>query len=234
MSISLEKPRLIQAFNSVEATAENPQPLVFDNFILPWAKKLPDGRIVDLAAGDCVEAKLLAKAGFRCLAIDASPLRLQEGGYPDAQVGPVDKLNLPNNSVSGLLLKDTLVFLPPDTRKSMFNEAKRVLKPGGSMLVISQLSEALRIHYVPNGSNYPIKDTYPDNENWEAHLKSLRGDQIIAVEFATTPETTAREAEQAGMKGDNLLIYDFNHPIALENRWVQRSGFITEIKIPEN
>jgi hypothetical protein len=234
MTVSLEKPRFVQAFNDKEPGAEQPQPLLFDQYILPWAKGLPAGTIIDLAAGNCTEAKLLTAKGLECLAIDASAIRLQEGGFPNTRIGTVDKIYAPDNSASGILLKDTLVFLSPETRQAMLEETLRVLEPGGSMLIVSQLGTRTRYQLIPKGSQFPIKDFPEDGDHWEIQLQRYRdvGDQVIGIEFPSNPDVVEQQARAVGLEYTTVLAYNFDDPIARENRWITRPGFIAQLRKP--
>lgn len=228
--VQVESPRFAQPFNGVYEHAVYPQPILTEQFLLPWAQSLPSRKIVDLAAGECIEARILEGEGYDCLAIDASAERLQKGGFSNSRVGLVDELVLVPNSIGGALLKDAIIFFPPETQDAMLAQLREAIQPHGSLLIISQLADALRIHYIPRGSNLPQKETYGDNTDWKDKVAQLSDDLIIAVEYRVDHQTLAETGQRHGFEYQRLLDYQFGDPIALENRWIsRRSGFISKL-----
>jgi len=205
-----------------------------DNVIGPWLRRLPEstGGVLDLAAGQGIEAQFISEQGVPCTTIEPSAFLRKNSYYRHIKKGSVATLDFPPNSFGGVLLKDALIFISPNDREKMMSSVRRLLVGGGSFLIISELNSTLRIRYLPNGSQYPQSETYARKkvkDHWqEAIAETAKSGKIYGTEYEATVEGIMRLAQQYGF---NISAYEYSvaHPIAQENRWVQKTGFVAEI-----
>ena len=202
--------------------------------ILNWAKSLPksENGILDLAAGQGIESALLANNGYRVTAYDRS-IQMSKNAYFGVHIADITKLHPKNNSYSGVLIKDALIFIPSPDLPDMFRNLKAGLIRGGSIMIISQTATS-RAHLIPHDSNLPISVPKNDFDSIVAWLKKVRdevksGGQIISIEFESNPQEISKTAKAAGFSSE-VSSYSRNSPLARENRWIATDGFVAILK----
>jgi arsenite methyltransferase len=147
--------------------------------------------VVDLGAGagfDCfLAAKEVGKNG-RVIGVDMTPAMLdkarenaQKGGYDNVEfrLGEIENLPVADNTAD-IIISNCVINLSPDKRR-VFQEAFRVLKPGGRLMVsdivlLKELPEALKESidaYVGCVAGAIMKDDYLDAMN-KAGLQEVR------------------------------------------------------------
>ncbi|MEM4258183.1 MAG: arsenite methyltransferase [Candidatus Thermoplasmatota archaeon] len=140
---------------------------------------LKKGEIVlDLGSGagfDCFLAAQRVGPTGRVIGVDMTPEMLekaranaQKGGYTNVEfrLGEIEHLPIADNSID-VILSNCVINLSPD-KKTVFQEAFRVLKPGGRLMIsdivlLGQLPEALQksvTAYVGCVSGAELKKTY--------------------------------------------------------------------------
>lgn len=202
--------------------------------ILPWAYKiadtLPNNTILDLAAGQGIESRILSEAGFDVISQDASSEMLAASYYQGPKVvGIAEQLPYQDASFAGILLKDALVFMSPESRDEMLNEAKRVLIPGGKMLVISEYTR-MRVWKQDRPGSLAYKDTYPTNENWQELLADARSAHDYDFIFAADYRDFMPQAESHGFHVALRSSHGFDSPYYTEKRWGGgNGGFVVEL-----
>lgn len=215
----------------------------FGEQILPWAQSLPEGPLLDLAGGQGFESQSLADAGFDVTLVDRSAALLHSSQYSvDHEAGTRSKairaemqnLPFPDGHFSGVLLKDVWIFLSPQARIEALNEMKRVLKDGGSILLISQLGNYGRIRFMPSNMSYPVKESCNTQEEMDKMLAGLvkSGDKIVSVEYFSNVPDTTKYAQQVGLAPSVVQEYDREDPLAKENRWIAEAGYIMKLEKP--
>jgi arsenite methyltransferase len=147
--------------------------------------------VVDLGAGagfDCfLAAKEVGKNG-RVIGVDMTPAMLdkarenaKKGGYDNVEfrLGEIENLPVADNTAD-IIISNCVINLSPDKRR-VFQEAFRVLKPGGRLMVsdivlLKELPEALKESidaYVGCVAGAVMKDDYLDAMN-EAGFQEVR------------------------------------------------------------
>lgn len=106
----------------------------------------PPGPIVDLGCGLGVEATHLAASGFVAIGLDLSISALQRArrGPTSACFVQADARHIPfaAASVRFLLDRGCFHYLAPEARRAYEHEARRVLTPGGRLLLRACLTAA--------------------------------------------------------------------------------------------
>lgn len=107
---------------------------IFDRF-------LPSGaRIADVGGGPGTHAGRLTEQGHEVVLIDPVPKHIEQanaslGGRVDCLLGDARDLDLPDASFDAVLLMGPLYHLPdPADRQRALSEARRVLRPGGTLI----------------------------------------------------------------------------------------------------
>lgn len=202
--------------------------------ILPWAYKiadtLPNNTILDLAAGQGIESRILSEAGFDVISQDASSEMLGASYYDGPKVVAIaEQLPYQDASFAGILLKDALVFMSPESRDEMLDEAMRVLVPGGRMLVASE-STYMRVWKQDRPNALAYKDTYPTNDNWQALLTDAQTAHDYIFIFAANVADFSQQAHRHGFRVSVKSDHTFNSPYYKEKRWGGgEGGFVVEL-----
>lgn len=209
----------------------NTEEYLFHNYLLPWTVDLPGKKIIDLAGGTGVESQLLSQIGFDVCLTDLSHSMLKSSEIKNKVQADAEYLPFGTEVFDGIIFKDIWVFLSPSQREKVLSEMKRILKPSGSIFLMSQHECSFRIHYMPAGSKYPQKETCASfNEFVSTYAKlTLANDNIFSTEYISTPEDTKNIAEKLNLKIDKYFEYEFNTEMAKQNRWVRRDGFVSII-----
>ena len=104
------------------------------------ARALPrSGRVLDLCCGTGVLTTLVAGRTGRAVGVDNSPAMIARAKAvrPDMEFILADATHLPlgKDEFDGVVLSFALHEKDPDTGRAMLGEARRVLRPGGLLLV---------------------------------------------------------------------------------------------------
>lgn len=221
------------------------QPVFTQTVLLPWVQRGSSKLILDLGAGQGIESACLSSSGFKCLALDESETLTGNSYAPNKLRGDFVRspfLPFKDGLIPKILFKDTLIFLSPEDRAKLFQELKRVMTPDGSLLIVSQLGDRMRVHYQPEQNKSLVTESFTDDDDWERKIKPLtiNGTQLSSIEYVTTPDSLMVTAEKCGL--DVVMMIKYNHldDLSLENRWVPGqvgpsgrkvgiSGFVMEL-----
>lgn len=97
------------------------------------------GLVADLGCGPGHVARYLHEQGVTVVGIDLSPgmVRVAAGLHPDLEfrVGDMTRLDLPDAGLAGIVAFYAIVHFSPEELDAVFQEARRVLMPGGLALI---------------------------------------------------------------------------------------------------
>lgn len=97
------------------------------------------GLVADLGCGPGHVARYLQERGVTVVGVDLSPetIRVAKGLHPDVdlRVGDMTQLDLPDASLAGIVAFYAIVHSSPAELGAVFQETRRVLKPGGLALL---------------------------------------------------------------------------------------------------
>jgi len=107
---------------------------------------VPPGRVLDLGCGLGTELAFLARQGFATVGVDLSAIALRRASarYGDVCFVQADVLALPFEAevFDVLLDRGCFHYMPPERRSEYEHEARRVLRPGGRLLLRACLRAA--------------------------------------------------------------------------------------------
>ena len=103
------------------------------------------GLVADLGCGPGHVARYLSEQGVRMVGIDLSPemVRIATELQPDIEfrVGDMTALDLLDGSLAGVIAFYAIVHFKPDELGPVFREMRRVLSPGGLVLLAFHVGE---------------------------------------------------------------------------------------------
>ncbi|MYW66750.1 methyltransferase domain-containing protein [Streptomyces sp. SID8379] len=106
------------------------------------------GRVADLGCGPGHVTAHLRDLGLDAFGLDLSPKMVAEARrtYPGLRFeeGTMTGLDLPDDSLSGIVSWYSTVHTPPEVLPAIFGEFHRVLAPGGHVLVGYKIGDRLR------------------------------------------------------------------------------------------
>jgi ubiquinone/menaquinone biosynthesis C-methylase UbiE len=207
-----------------------------------WVNLLPAEKkstIIELAAGDGSMAKALSDNGINVQPFDLSPKFIDNKVHPELKLGSVDKIDANDHTVDGIYILNALPFINPDDKHHMFEEAMRVLKPGGSIFIQSQVEATQVVIYQPKGSNQAAEESgeytdegfkaWDDDENWQERITKvgLDAQEIGCVYYVTTARHITDMAKQHGfiVNPNDIEKYQSRSEVSKEDIWSQKGGF---------
>lgn len=117
----------------------------------------PRGRVLDVGCGPGIFSKYMSKKGFDVTGIDFSTemLKIARNRVPKVKFQFMDmrKLDFPQNFFDGLLVAYSLIHIPSAQTLKTLGGFFRVLKPGGTLMVIALVGEPDRTVDEPLGGN---------------------------------------------------------------------------------
>lgn len=204
-----------------------------DQVIVPWQGALPKEphRVLDICTGPGLEAVALKSLGWTPVVVDLSLSVLTTSLVADRALADAAALPFPAAQFAGVLMKDAWVFLSPEEKALAMEGLSRTLVPGGSAVIASQRSDALRIYSVPGGSQFPIRETFLTEEGWQERLAHEQHQgRVFNLEFVSLPDPTIELARRNGLTPMALLNYSVESPLAADNRWLAASGFVITLQ----
>ncbi|MGS0685327.1 class I SAM-dependent DNA methyltransferase [Nakamurella sp. GG22] len=118
---------------------------VLDDFARRTAAR---GRVLDAGCGPGRMTRYLGDLGVDAVGIDLAPgmIRVARQRHPDLQfsVGSIDALDVPNDSLAGVLAWYSVIHTSPMHLPGVMGEFIRVLEPGGWLLLAQQSGQGAR------------------------------------------------------------------------------------------
>ncbi|WP_329015751.1 class I SAM-dependent methyltransferase [Streptomyces sp. NBC_00690] len=130
------------------------------------AREAPIGLVAELGCGPGWMTAHLRDLGLDAFGIDLSPVMidLAREAYPDLrfEIGSMDALDLPDGELGAIVSWYSIIHTPPQIVPSIFAEFRRVLAPGGHLLLGFFESEGKPVtefdHKVTAAYRWPIDD----------------------------------------------------------------------------
>lgn len=198
-----------------------------------WVRSLPEGVVLDLAAGQGIESRYIADAHNRkVVAYDISDNLRKQSVY-SVNRGDIFALNYGSRTYAGALIKDAWVFFDPNKRATLLEKLYNGLCTGGSVLIMSQWSDT-RAHVIPPESDYPQKyllSDYSSVSDWIFVLAKEKagGGKVIAIEYEVSEQTFSEEANGAGFSLE-IVEYRMGSALSMENRWKQVQQLVATLR----
>jgi SAM-dependent methyltransferase len=125
-----------------------------------FAGMVEDGPVVDVGCGPGHVTAHLRDLGVDAFGVDLSPgmvavARRNHPG-PRFEVGSMTDLDLPDGSVAGLLAWWSLIHVPDELVATVFRQFRRVLRPGGPVLLGFHVGDESRLKTEGYGG-HPMK-----------------------------------------------------------------------------
>jgi SAM-dependent methyltransferase len=107
-------------------------------------------RVADVGCGPGRVAAYLAANGLDVIGIDVSPAMLVEArrAHPDIEFeeGCLDDLPITGGALTGAICWYSIIYTPPERLDAAFDELRRVLEPGGHLLLAFQVGDGDPMH----------------------------------------------------------------------------------------
>ncbi|HSE08007.1 MAG TPA: class I SAM-dependent methyltransferase [Nocardioidaceae bacterium] len=137
------------------------------------------GRVADVGCGPGRITTYLDSLGLDAFGLDLSPAMVEvaRSRYPQLSfdVGSLSALELPDGSLAGVVAWYSIIHTPPERLPQVFAELRRVLAPGGHLLLAFQA-----------GDDEP------------AHRNQAYGHPVSLVSFRLSPDRVADRLGEAG------------------------------------
>ncbi|MDI1464721.1 class I SAM-dependent methyltransferase [Catellatospora sp. KI3] len=118
------------------------------------------GIVADVGCGPGNVTAHLYDLGLDMIGIDLSPAMIEiarrDNPGPRFEVGSMTDLDLPDESVAGLLASWSLIHVPDDVVPGVFAQFRRVLRPGGPLLLGFHVGDTSRLKTEGYGG-HPMK-----------------------------------------------------------------------------
>lgn len=121
-------------------------------------------RVCDAGCGPGRAAAHLAAFGLSVVGVDLSPgmIEVARQTHPTLrfEVGTITALGHPDRAFGGVVAWYSIIHTPPEDLPGVFAECRRVLAPGGYVLLAFQMGEGERVHRTEAYGNAVPLDNY--------------------------------------------------------------------------
>jgi SAM-dependent methyltransferase len=106
------------------------------------------GRVCDLGCGPGQLARYLHQRGVDVFGVDLSAMMVEEARRANPEIvfeqGDMRDLNIPSNSLAGIAAFYCIIHIPRTDVTGVLRELRRVLQPGGLLLLVFQVGDQTR------------------------------------------------------------------------------------------
>ncbi|WP_420036522.1 class I SAM-dependent methyltransferase [Streptomyces sp. cg28] len=159
------------------------------------------GPVADLGCGPGHATAHLRDLGLTAFGVDLSPKMIAEArrAHPDLRFeeGSMTDLDLPDDSLSGIVSWYSTVHTPPEVLPEIFAEFHRVLAPGGHVLVGYKIGDLIRHLDHAYGHDLSLDVYWRSPEEVEGHLEAAG----LAVQARLVREPDDMERATQGRQG---------------------------------
>ncbi len=154
-----------------------------DEIGLILKRYLSSGRVLDIPCGDGVNAGQLAKAGFDVECADLFPERAEAKGFECRKCDMTKRLPYDDESFDAVLHSEGIEHV--DNQLSMLAEFRRILKPGGILIVTTPniLALSSRVNFLFSGHPRPGRWLVTESHGYWGGSKSYGEDTYYGHVF---------------------------------------------------
>jgi ubiquinone/menaquinone biosynthesis C-methylase UbiE len=216
-----EHPEIIRHYEVYEErnrlTDTNPLEFVRTKEIIERYLPLPPGVIVDVGGGPGAYARWLVELGYRVYLFDVVPRHVEEAGRRanpadlTAEVADARSLPIADAATDMVLLLGPLYHLVQrPERLAALQEARRVLKPGGSLIAAGISRFASAIDGVVSGYHKdPVFRQMVERALTDGQHRNPTSDpKYFTTAFFHHPDELRREVVEAGFEAVELLAVE--------------------------
>ena len=159
--------------------------LSVERFVLATFADLvgPGARVLDAGCGPGRVTAHLAGLGLAAEGLDLSPvmLDLARTAFPDLsfRLGSLTALDVPDGGLAGILAWYSFIHIPPEHRAAVMSELRRVLVPGGCVLLAFQVGDEVLQVVDPDGSDIALGFHRLDPDAVTAHLVEAGFERVL-------------------------------------------------------
>jgi SAM-dependent methyltransferase len=117
----------------------------WDRAMLAAFAEVVSGPVADVGCGPGANTAYLKGLGVDVFGVDLSPemVALSRERYPELrfQVGSMTALDLPDGELGGVMALYSIIHIPADHMPGVFAEFRRVLRPGGHLMLAFQAGD---------------------------------------------------------------------------------------------
>ncbi|WP_410673252.1 class I SAM-dependent DNA methyltransferase [Amycolatopsis sp. cmx-4-68] len=156
-----------------------------------------DGPVADVGCGPGHFTAYLASLGVDAAGIDLSPgmIDLARASHPDLrfEVGSMTDLALPGASVAGVLASWSLIHIPDDAVPVALGHFRRVLRPGGLLMIGYHVGAGTRLKTEGYGG-HPMRVHIHLRQPWWLAGRVRKAGFTVEAEWLLSPENKTPQA----------------------------------------
>jgi SAM-dependent methyltransferase len=156
-----------------------------------------DGPVLDAGCGPGHFTAYLASLGLDASGIDLSPamidLARKTHPGPRFEVGSMTDLSVPDASVAGVLASWSLIHVPDDAVPVALGHFRRVLRPGGLLVVGYHVGAGTRLKTEGYGG-HPMRVHVHLRQPWWLARRVREAGFTVDAEWLLSPENTVPQA----------------------------------------